>query len=74
MLVLFSTVVLPLLGVWLAGESVEPYLEMPPRPSAIKQESFSWPIFLGLASFIVGTLALFVDRIVYLNPRRYLLV
>ena len=74
MLVLIPTVVLPLLGVWLAGESVEPFLEMPPRPRAIQQEPFSWPIFLGLASFIVGTLAVFVDRIVSLSPRRSLLV
>ena len=74
MLVLIATVVLPLLGVWLAGESVESFLEMPPRPRAIQQEPFSWPIFLGLASFIVGTLAVFVDRIVSLSPRRSLLV
>ena len=74
MLVLIPTVVLPLLGVWLAGESVESFLEMPPRPRAIQQEPFSWPIFLGLASFIVGTLAVFVDRIVSLSTRRSLLV
>ena len=30
--------------------------------------------FLGLASSVVGTLALFVDRIVSLSPRRSLLV
>ncbi len=74
MLVLAAVFLLPLAGVWFAGESVEPYLEMPPHPIAIKQESFSWPIFLGLASFVVGTLALFVDRIVWGNPDRSLYV
>jgi hypothetical protein len=54
---------LPLLGVWLAGEAIAPYLEFPPRTRNIDQTAFSWPVFLGLALAVLAVITPFVARI-----------
>lgn len=38
---------LPLLGAWSAGKSVGGYLEFPPRPDAVPETEFLWPVFLA---------------------------
>src|SRR6478735_3273315 len=43
---------LPLLGVVLAGQPIQPYLEFPPQTRFVHPTPFSWPIFLGLALMI----------------------
>ncbi|HEU4686339.1 MAG TPA: hypothetical protein VFS39_17665 [Nitrospira sp.] len=55
----------PLLGVWLSGASLFPYLEFPPRTLKLEHEPFSWPVFVALAVsilFTVGPLVLHVLR------------
>jgi hypothetical protein len=59
-----AVVVLPLCGVLLAGHSVGPYLEFPPRPRSVTHEPFSWPVFIGLAACVVAAVAPFVSRVV----------
>ncbi len=54
---------LPLLGVILAGESLERYLEFPPRTRYVEHEPFSWSVFVVLAIAILGTISPFVVRI-----------
>jgi len=44
---------LPLLGVFLSGTSVRPYLEFPPRTSYVEHEPFSWPVFLILTFLLI---------------------
>jgi hypothetical protein len=45
---------LPLLGVWLAGNSPAEYLEFPPRPRPVEQAPFSWTVFSAYAVFIAA--------------------
>ena len=52
---LFLLFGLPLLGVWLVGEPLQPYLEFPPQTRAVDPVPFSWPMFLGLALLIALT-------------------
>ncbi len=59
---------MPLLGVWLKGEPVSPYLEMPPRTSFTQHAAFSWPVFWGLAAFIVAFMGPFIGRILSSKP------
>jgi hypothetical protein len=59
---------MPLLGIWLAGGSVAPYLKMPPRTDFVSHSPFSWPVFCGLAIFIIVTMGPFVWRIMTFRP------
>ena len=52
----------PLLGAWLKGESVERYLELPPRAVATDQPEFSTLAFYALAGFLLVVLAPFAIR------------
>ena len=52
----------PLAGVWLAGQPVADYLELPPRPAFLPAAAFSWTVFWLMAAFIVATVAPFVWR------------
>ncbi len=61
---LTAVAVLPLCGVLLAGHSVGPYLEFPPRPRSVTHEPFSWPVFIGLATCILVAVAPFVSRVI----------
>ncbi len=54
---------LPLLGLWLAGETIVPYLEFPPRTRRIEQATFSWPVFFGIALATLAAITPFVIRI-----------
>ena len=56
---------LPLLGVWLSWEPLQPYLEFPPQTRAVDSESFSWPMFLGLALLIALTVGPLVLHLRY---------
>ena len=62
-LVLVAIVMLPLIGVLLAGRSIQPYLEVPPITHSATHEPFSWPLFTALAVLIVGAAAPFVARL-----------
>lgn len=62
-LVLAVLVLLPLIGVALAGLDVRAYLEFPPTTRYVVHEPFSWPVFIGLAILIVGTAASLAVRI-----------
>lgn len=53
----------PLAGVWLAGEPLAGYLELPPRPLPRAVNGFSWIAFWLLATFIVAAVTPFVWRI-----------
>lgn len=50
---------LPLLGVYLSGRPVDPYLEFPPRTRYVDHAPFSWPVFVSFALAIIATLTLF---------------
>jgi hypothetical protein len=56
---------LPLLGVAIAGQPIQPYLEFPPQTRFVHPTPFSWPIFIGLAlviALIVGPVVLRIAR------------
>jgi hypothetical protein len=53
---------LPLLGVLLAGQPIERYLEFPPRTRSVEHEPFSWSLFIGLAVLILASVGPFVLR------------
>ncbi|MDY6790924.1 MAG: hypothetical protein SWH54_06615 [Thermodesulfobacteriota bacterium] len=48
-------IMLPLLGVILAGYSLTPYFEFPPKSQHISHASFSWIVFAAYALFIIAT-------------------
>jgi hypothetical protein len=55
----------PLLGAYLAGRPLDPYLEFPPKaPVSDSVASFSWPAFLGLALFVAAVVVPPVRRLV----------
>ncbi|MCS6289981.1 MAG: hypothetical protein H8K10_13545 [Nitrospira sp.] len=66
--VVAAIAILPLIGVLLAGRSVQPYLEFPPITRPVAHEPFSWPVFIGLAVVIAGMLAPFVIRMLRSSP------
>ena len=55
LLLLFLLIGLPLLGVILAGQPIQPYLELPPQTRPIDPAPYSWPTFIGLALLILLT-------------------
>jgi hypothetical protein len=57
------TALLPLLGLWLAGKPLAPYLEFPPRPHPSEPEPFSWPAFVLIAVAVTACLAPFISKI-----------
>lgn len=52
----------PLLGIWLAGKPLSPYLELPPRPASIPAPGFSWPVFGLMLAFVATAVTPFVWR------------
>jgi hypothetical protein len=54
---------LPLLGLLWSDQPLARYLEFPPRTGYVQHEPFSWPVFLVLATLIVGMVSPFVLRI-----------
>ena len=60
---------LPLLGAWLAGRSIEPYLEFPPVPTPGEPTSFSWVYFAVTAFLIVVVLGPFIWRVLSVQSR-----
>jgi hypothetical protein len=54
---------MPLLGVWLSGRPIAPYLDMPPRTNFVLHSGFSWPVFMGLATGIAVVMGPFIWRI-----------
>lgn len=52
----------PLAGVWLAGQPLSGYLELPPRPAPRPAVGFSWVVFWPMAAFVAITVAPFVWR------------
>ena len=55
---------LPLLGIVIAGQPLDRYLEFPPQTRYVQHPPFSWTVFIILALFIVVSVAPFVVRIV----------
>jgi len=51
---------LPLMGVWLSGEEILPYLTLPPGTEHVPAAPFSWAAFVFLAAAIVLCLAPFL--------------
>ena len=69
-LALSAIVTLPLMGPWLSGQSLRPYLEFPPLSTGVvTQVAFSWPVFVGLSALIVCLLAPFIVRVARTNSR-----
>lgn len=52
----------PLVGIWLTGQPLSEYLELPPRPLPRPATGFSWSAFWLLAAFTVAAVAPFVWR------------
>lgn len=52
----------PLVGVWLAGKPIGPYLELPPRPVQVEVSGFWWVAFWGIAVFVAAAVVPFVWR------------
>lgn len=55
---------LPLLGIVIAGQPLDRYLEFPPRTRYVQDAPFSWTVFITLALCTVVSVAPFVVRIV----------
>ncbi len=55
---------LPLLGVILAGQPIERYLEFPPRTRYVEHEPFSWSLFIALAVLILASVGPIVLRVI----------
>jgi hypothetical protein len=53
---------LPLVGIFAAGQPVDPYLAFPPRTRLTIHAPFSWPVFSGLAALIAAATAPFLLR------------
>jgi hypothetical protein len=51
---------LPLLGIVLAGQPLDRYLEFPPQTRYFEPPSFSWSVFIALALLIVMSVAPFI--------------
>ncbi|MFO7760221.1 MAG: hypothetical protein R6V20_01225 [Desulfobia sp.] len=68
-IVVSSLILLPLIGVFLAGEPLRRYLEFPPATSYVEHAPFSWPLFFFLAFFILAVLAPFVLRFLRYQKR-----
>lgn len=58
----------PLAGVWLAGQPLSPYLELPPRPGPAAASGFSWTAFWALAALVLVAVAPFVRRLLAAPP------
>ncbi len=56
---------LPLLGVALSGEPLEPYLEFPPLTLLVQQPPFSWLPFIGLLVFVAAVALSCLVAIIY---------
>jgi hypothetical protein len=54
---------LPLLGLWVAGRPIAPYLEVPPRTEFVEHPGFSWPVFVVAAGLYVAVGLPFVLRL-----------
>ena len=50
---LAAIVMLPLIGRWLAGRSIQSYLEFPPMTHSVTHAPFSWPIFSASVLLII---------------------
>lgn len=61
---LAAIVMLPLIGRWLAGRSIQSYLEFPPMTHSVTHAPFSWPIFSASVLLIVCAIGPFI---VYLS-------
>ena len=57
-------VVLPLVGVVVSGQPVGQYTEFPPLTRYVEHAGFSWPMFIGLAVFILVSIVPFLWRVV----------
>lgn len=53
---------LPMLGIVIAGQPLERYLEFPPRTLYVQHAPFSWMVFAALALCIVASIVPFVVR------------
>jgi hypothetical protein len=53
---------LPLLGIVVAGQPLDRYLEFPPHTSYVEHAPFSWTVFIALALCIVVAVVPFVIR------------
>jgi hypothetical protein len=60
----------PILGVWLAGKPLGPYLELPPRPLSVEAPAFSWAAFTFMLAFIVGVITPFAWRFLSAPPTK----
>lgn len=65
---------LPLVGVWLTGQPVAPYLVFPPLTRAMVPASFAWGVFSGFVLLIVGSLVPFVRCVIRARPPRVMTV
>ena len=50
---LAADVALPTLGLLATGRDMKPYMEFPPLTRYVEHAPFSWPVFIGLAVFIL---------------------
>jgi len=53
---------LPLAGVKLKGDALDPYLEFPPLTTYVQHASFSWPVFASLALLVLAVLLPLIRR------------
>ncbi len=59
-LVLIAIILFPLVGIWLAGRSAQPYLEFPPITHPVTHEPFSWLAFSCLSLVTAGVIGIYL--------------
>jgi hypothetical protein len=62
-------VVSPLLGIWLKGEPLIPYLDFPPHTRPTQPKPFSWLAFLVIGLFVGACIAPFIAKLIRVNRR-----
>lgn len=66
---LAAVVLWPLLGAWLVGKPLAPYLEFPPKPVYAQPVRFSWPVFILLAILTAACLLPFISKLIRTDSR-----
>ncbi len=54
---------LPMLGIILANKEIAAYLQFPPHTFYVEHATFSWPVFIGYAIFVLAVVSPFLIQI-----------
>ena len=64
-LIILGLLILPLVGILIEGKPVAAYLEFPPKTRYVEHASFSWLIFMAMATVVTLPIAPFLLRFIW---------